>query len=37
MAHLPDDTLVNLEPQKMESVGKTLTLVLTVLSRESEY
>ncbi|MBM2842662.1 MAG: hypothetical protein HW404_499 [Anaerolineales bacterium] len=37
MAHLPDDTLVNLEPQKMESVGKTLALVLTVLSRESEY
>ena len=37
MAHLPDDTLVNLEPLKMESVGKTLALVLTVLSRESEY
>ncbi len=37
LAHLPDDTLVNLEPQKMESVGKTLALVLTVLSRESEY
>jgi ABC-type dipeptide/oligopeptide/nickel transport system permease component len=37
MAHLPDDNLANLEPEKMESLGETLALVLTVLSRETEY
>ena len=37
LAHSPDDTLANLEPEKMESLGKTLALALTVLSRETEY
>jgi ABC-type dipeptide/oligopeptide/nickel transport system permease component len=36
-AHLPSDNLANLEPEEMESLGKTLALVLTVLSREAEY
>jgi len=37
LAHLPDDNLANLEPEKMESLGKVMSLVLTVLSREAEY
>jgi peptide/nickel transport system permease protein len=37
LAHLPQDNLANLEPDKMESLGKTLALVLTVLSRETDY
>jgi hypothetical protein len=37
LAHLADDNLANLEPEKLESLGETLTLVLTVLSRETEY
>jgi ABC-type dipeptide/oligopeptide/nickel transport system permease component len=36
-AHLADDTVDKLEPEKMESLGETLALVLTVLSREAEY
>jgi len=36
-AHLPDDNLANLESEKMESLGKVMSLVLTVLSREAEY
>jgi hypothetical protein len=37
LAHLPVDDLDHLEPDKMESLGKTLALVLTVLSREAQY
>ena len=37
LAHLPDDNLSGLEPEKMESLGRVMSLVLTVLSREVEY
>jgi peptide/nickel transport system permease protein len=37
LAHLPDDNLSSLEPEKMESLGRVMSLVLTVLSREVEY
>jgi Zn-dependent M28 family amino/carboxypeptidase len=37
LAHLPQDDVAHLEPAKLEDVGKTLSLVLTVLSREAEY
>jgi hypothetical protein len=37
VAHLPDDNVGNLEPEKMESLGKVMSLVLSVLSRETEY
>jgi hypothetical protein len=36
-AHLPEDDVAHLEPDKMESLGKTLALALTVLSREAQY
>jgi hypothetical protein len=37
LAHLPLDEPTRIEPEKMEELGKTLALVLTVLSREAEY
>jgi hypothetical protein len=37
LAHLPTDDLSRIEPTKLEDVGRTLSLVLTVLSRETEY
>jgi Zn-dependent M28 family amino/carboxypeptidase len=36
-AHTAEDTPANLEPKKLESLGKTMALVLTVLSREKNY
>ncbi len=35
--HLPTDTVANLDPEAIDSVGRTMSLVLTVLSRETEY
>jgi hypothetical protein len=37
LAHLPIDDLSRVESEKMEDLGRTLALVLTVLSREVEY
>lgn len=37
IAHLPGDTLENIEPDKLRSVGETLSLFLTVLARETQY
>jgi ABC-type dipeptide/oligopeptide/nickel transport system permease subunit len=37
LAHLPLDDPARIEPEKMEEIGETLALVLTVLSREAEY
>lgn len=37
VAHRPEDDLDHLEPGKIEALGKTMSLVLTVLSREVNY
>lgn len=37
LAHLPLDSPENLDPDALESVGRTMSLVLTVVSRETEY
>lgn len=37
LAHTVDDSPANLQPTKMGALGKTLALVLTVLSRETNY
>ncbi|MCK4450368.1 MAG: hypothetical protein KAX26_07225, partial [Anaerolineae bacterium] len=36
-AHTPEDTVEAIDPQKLEQVGQTTLLTLTVLSREVEY
>jgi len=36
-SHTVDDTLANIEPEKLEALGRTMALVLTVLSRERTY
>lgn len=36
-AHSTEDTYENIDPVKLEKLGKTTTLVLTVLSREQDY
>jgi hypothetical protein len=36
-AHTPEDTAEAIDPQKLEQVGQTTLLALTVLSREVEY
>jgi Zn-dependent M28 family amino/carboxypeptidase len=36
-AHTPADTIDTIDPQKLEKVGQTTLLALTVLSRETDY
>jgi hypothetical protein len=36
-AHTPEDTFEATDPEKLEQVGQTTLLALTVLSREIEY
>ncbi len=36
-AHTPEDTFEAIDPKKLEQVGQTTLLVLTVLSREMDY
>jgi Zn-dependent M28 family amino/carboxypeptidase len=36
-AHTPEDTFEAIDPKKIEQVGKTTLLAVTVLSREKEY
>ena len=36
-SHTAQDTPANLDPKKLEALGKTMALVLTALSRESIY
>jgi hypothetical protein len=36
-AHTPLDTIAAIDPQKLEQVGRTTLLTLTVLSRETAY
>jgi hypothetical protein len=36
-AHTPEDTVEAIDPEKLEGVGQTTLLTLTVLSREVEY
>jgi ABC-type dipeptide/oligopeptide/nickel transport system permease component len=37
VAHTPEDTVEAIDPEKLEAVGQTTLLTLTVLSREVEY
>ncbi len=36
-AHLPGDTFKNIDPEKLAATGKTTLLVVTILSRETDY
>jgi len=36
-AHMPEDTFETIDPRKLEQVGRTTLLALTVLSREVKY
>ena len=37
LAHTPADTFESIDAKKLEKIGKTATLVVTILSRETEY
>ena len=37
MAHTSEDTIEAIDPEKLEQVGQTTLLALTIISRELEY